>query len=88
MRNMDDLLNEGFNLKAGDLFEILILQGVANSLLLKEILKKQIEVRAILNEKEFDDQKILNEVEEIVKLISEEATRQKDEIIAKLYLSE
>lgn len=81
----EDLKNDGFQLSQGDMLEAILTYLISNQLTSSEILRRQLELTEQLKGSEIDDNKIEDEIIEMTKLIAEQATSQKNDLIAKLY---
>ena len=87
--NPDDLLKSnqpGYNLRQGDVFEWLIAQNIATTLLVSETLRRQLELEELVKTGNVNDDVVQNKMKEITDLIADEATKRKNSAIADLYL--
>jgi hypothetical protein len=86
--NMDDLLGDkkGYNLKQRDLFEWLMTQTIATTLLVSETLRRQIELEQLIRNENVDDEIVNSKMKEITDFIAEEATKRKNSTIADLFI--
>lgn len=86
---VDDFLrsnSQGYSIKQGDFFEWLITQNIATSLMVSEVLRRQLKLEYTIKNEEINDEVILNKLKEIANSIAEQATSQKNSLIAELYI--
>ncbi len=85
--NIEQLLNDGkgFNLNAGHVMEFLMARTIANSFLISEVLRRQIELEQLIQNGHTDKKAAAAECDAICKKIAENATHEKNTVIAELY---
>lgn len=78
--------SEGYEINTGQVYETIFLLHYSNSLLLQEVLTRQIELEKRIKGEPINGDSVLLEVGEIVNRIAAEATDKKNSLIADLYI--
>ncbi len=84
-KNLNELLNDGFPINQGHLFERILLDLSINQVLLSDILRRILKLENSVHELGSDDEQLLEQYSEICDLIAERGTQKKNQILSELF---
>ena len=87
-KQLDDFFKKdsSFSINPGLLVEWMMIQTISTTLLTSTVLRKQLELEELIKEGNVDYEKVESQMTEITNAIADQATAQKNSLIADFYL--